>query len=68
MSDLLKTTGFLYVIFSAFLAVVFFSKSDLNFLLLVSIPLVIVGHSLIILLLCFAVGRIIDELDEKKLE
>jgi hypothetical protein len=53
MSDLLKTTGFLYVIFSAFLAVVFFSKSDLNFLLLISVPLVIVGHSLIILLIMF---------------
>ena len=66
MSDLLKTTGFLYVIFSTFLAVVFFSKSDLNFLLLISVPLVIVGHSLIILLLCFAVGKILDDIDEKR--
>jgi hypothetical protein len=65
MSDLLKTAGFLYVIFSAFLAIIFFSKSDLNFLLLLSIPLVIVGHSLIILLLCFAVAKIIDGIDEK---
>ena len=65
MSDLLRTAGFLYVIFSAFLAVVFFSKSDLNFMLLLSVPLVIVGHSLIILLLCFAVGKIIDGIDEK---
>jgi len=65
MSDLLKTAGFLYVIFSGFLAIVFFSKSDENFLLLVSVPLVIVGHSLIILLMCFALGKILEDINDR---
>jgi hypothetical protein len=65
MSDLLKITGFLYVIFSAFLAVVFFSKADTNFLILISVPLLLMGHSLIILLVCFALGKILDNINDK---
>lgn len=66
MLDLLKTSGLLYLIFSVMLAIIFFSKADVNIVLLITVPLGIVFQGLIVLIICFALSRIIDNLNSLK--
>lgn len=66
MFDLLRAAGFLYLVFSFLLAIIFFSKAEVNFILLITVPLGIVFQGLMILLVCFALSKIIDELDKMK--
>ncbi len=62
MLDLIKTASFIYVIFSAFVSIIFFSKAEVNFLLLLTIPIIIVFQSLMVLLICFALCKILENM------
>jgi hypothetical protein len=62
MTDLIKITSVIYLILSFFLSIVIFSKGEMNILLLVIIPAVIIFHGFMILLLSFALCKIIEEL------
>jgi uncharacterized membrane protein len=66
MLDLLKTAGLLYLIFSAMLAIIFFSKADVNIILLITVPIGIVFQGMIVLIICFALSRIIENLNSLK--
>ncbi len=66
MLDVLKAAGFLYVIFSFMLSIIFFSKAHVNYILLITVPLGIVFQGLIILLICFALSRILETLNTIK--
>ena len=63
MLDLLKAAGFLYVIFSFMLSIIFFSKADVSYILLITVPLGIVFQGLIILLICFALSKILEDVE-----
>lgn len=66
MLDLLKTTGLLYLIFSVMMSIIFFSKADVNIILLITIPIGIVFQGIITLIICFALSRIIEHLNSIK--
>lgn len=65
MQDTLKISGLLYLVFSCLLSVVFFSRAEVHFLLLLIIPIVIAFQSFMVLLICYALSKIIDQIDQK---
>ena len=66
MLDLLKTSGLLYLIFSVMMSIIFFSKADVNIILLITVPIGIVFQGLIVLIICFALSRIIENMNSQK--
>lgn len=66
MLDLLKTAGLLYLIFSTMLAIIFFSKAEVGIILMITVPLGIIFQGLMVLIICFALSRIIENLNMLK--
>jgi hypothetical protein len=63
MLDLLKTAGLLYLIFSTMLAIIFFSKAEVGIILMITVPIGIIFQGLIVSIICFALSRIIENLN-----
>jgi hypothetical protein len=62
MTDLIKIVSVLYVILSFFLSIVIFSKGEMNILLLVIIPAVIIIHSFLVMMIGLALCKILEDI------